>query len=447
MVKARVEHYQHLYDEEVSQVEYDVLERTKVEGDLLATTSGFRTLSGALDVLPNIGGTSFGGARLGAAPQAAADGIYTAAQISMTGTTRLSTNEQYRRRLEEWDLVLNQAKAEVRVLGEQILAQEHAIRAAQASLQQTEASNVQAKAVYAFYKNRSSGRELSSWVVGQMKTLIYQAYDLVAGLCLCAETCWQYEMGDFKTRFIRPDVWMDAYFGFTSGHSLKLDLMRMAAARIKRDEHRLQLFKTISLKELIGANWEASLAAGKLEFSLNQKMFDADYPGLYCHQIKRVTLTFPALLGPYQHIRAILSQINSTTVIEPDISAIKFLHDEKVNEAPAANLMVRNLRPYQQIALSTGIEDNGAVDPVDDRYAPFEGTGAHASYELTFPRHESQADMLASMTDVMMTLIYQAKDGGPAFATLVNNELDTVLEPPAGGVKAKRLAGTGSRQS
>ncbi|WP_050483126.1 neuraminidase-like domain-containing protein [Pseudomonas sp. Ant30-3] len=447
MVKARVEHYQHLYDEQVSRYEYEVLERAKDEGDLLATTSGFRVVSAELDIVPNIGGTAFGGARPGAVPQGTADGVYTGAQISMTGSARLSTNEQYRRRLEEWDLVLNQAKAEVRVLSEQILAQEHSIRAAEASLQQTEASNVQAKAVYAFYKNRSSGRELSSWVVGQMKTLIYQAYDLVAGLCLCAETCWQYEMGDFKTRFIRPDVWMDAYFGFTSGHSLKLDLMRMAAARIKRDEHRLQLIKTISLKELKGAEWEASVAAGKLYFSLNQKMFDEDYPGLYCHQIKRVALTFPCLLGPYEHVRAILSQISSTTVIEPDISAIKFLHNEKGNQAPAANVMVRNLRPYQQIALSTGIEDNGAVEPVDDRYAPFEGTGVHADYELTFPRHKTQAAKLASIPDIWITIYYQAKDGGPAFAAVVDKELDTVPEPPAGGAKAKRLAGTGSRQS
>ncbi len=62
-------------------------------------------------------------------------------------------------------------------------------------------------------------------------------------------------MADYKTRFIRPDVWMDTYHGFTAGASLKLDMLKMAAAHMKRDEHRIQLTKTFSLMSLDSAKW------------------------------------------------------------------------------------------------------------------------------------------------------------------------------------------------
>jgi hypothetical protein len=61
----------------------------------------------------------------------------------------------------------------------------------------------------------------------------------------------------------------------------------------------------------------------------------------------------------------------------------------------------------------------------DDRYLPFEGTGAHAEYVLTLPRHESpsQGRLLDSLTDVILTVVYQARDGGKTFAGQVEDLL------------------------
>ncbi|MFW9267520.1 neuraminidase-like domain-containing protein [Pseudomonas sp. NR3] len=438
MLMGRVQYYQGLIDEGVSQAEYRVLQTSRDARALGLGSGALRAVGAALDTFPNIYGLANGGMRLGAVPQAAAEIIQMAADFMMREADETSLNEQYRRRGQEWVFMLDQSNADIRVLREQILAQEHAIEAARASLLQTEAANTQAMAVYAFYKNRTTGRELSNWVVGQMKTLIYQVYDVVAGLCLCAETCWRYEMADFNSRFIRPDVWMDTYHGFTTGYSLKLDLLRMAAARIKRDEHRLELVKTISLRSLLGDGWKSSIEEGKLRFALNERLFNEDYPGHYCRQVKRLSLTFPGILGPYENVRAVLVQLSSATILEPNIAAVQYLHDD-TNPAPPGGTLVRNLRPYQQAAFSTGLDDSGAVGFAnDDRYQRFEGTGAHADYELSFPRYstDSQQQLLDSLTDIILTLTYQAKDGGSTFAADVEQELESDLATTATPDKA-----------
>ncbi|MCO8312359.1 neuraminidase-like domain-containing protein [Pseudomonas mandelii] len=420
MIKARARHYEELVEEGVSEAENLVLRKNRAARIAASIGGSMRMTGAALDLIPSIFGVANGGARPAAIPYALAELIQLTADYTMREAEDISINEQYRRRRQEWELARDQSHAEARVMREQLLAQEHAINGARAGLLQAEVANSQAKEVYAFYKNRSTGPELSNWVLGQVKALIYQVYDLVTGLSLCAETCWQYEMGDYKSRFIRPDVWMDTYHGFTSGQSLKLDLLRMSAARIKRDERRLQLVKTISLKSLGDTAWTEFKGNGKLQFDLTEASFNEDYPGHYCRQVKALSLTFPCLLGPYQNICATLVQLGSSIIVEPDIEAVKELHKLPANAQTGS--IVHNLRPYQQIGLSLGLEDGGmAIEENDDRYRPFEGTGAHATYVLTLPRPERplQASLLKSLTDVILTLVYQARDGGPTFATEV----------------------------
>jgi len=425
MVRARVQHFEGLVKEGVSGPEYNVLEKNRDARYLAAGAGALRTAGAALDVVPNIYGMATGGMRLAAIPYAGADLLQLLAEVWRSEAEEASITEGYRRRQQDWQLTLDQSKAEARVLREQLQAQEHAISAARASLQQTEMANAQAREVYAFYKRRSTGRELSNWVVGQLKPLLYQLYDLAVSHCVIAETCFKYEMGDFKARFIRPDVWRDTWHGFTSGASLKVDLLQMAAARIKRDERRLQLVKTISLKELAGTqSWDDFIIGGVLEFALNEKLFDQDYPGHYCRQVQELKFTFPGLLGPFQNVRATLMQLSSSTVLEPEITTVQYLHDGSGTPVPGS--LVQNLRPYQQIGLSRGVDDSGVTEYVDDgRYRPFEGTGAHANYRLMFhrPDQPGQVSLLQSLTDIIVTVIYQARDGGQEFAAAVEGLL------------------------
>ena len=73
------------------------------------------------------------------------------------------------------------------------------------------------------------------------------------------------------------------------------------------------------------------------------------------------------------------------------------------------------MRAHQQIALSTGLDDNGLFTlnfESNDRYLPFEYTGAISTWQLTFPNHTRQNALLESLTDIIVHLRYTAKNTG-----------------------------------
>ncbi|WP_438299616.1 neuraminidase-like domain-containing protein [Pseudomonas sp. NMS19W] len=437
MVNERMQHYERLVREGVSAAENKVIEKNRNARHIAAGVTGLEVLGAELDGLPNIGGTAFGGFRLAAIPYTGARLLQLVAEGQRGEAEEAGINESYRRRGEEWTLEYNQCRSQARVLREQILAQEHGIRAARASLELSETANTQSKEIYRFYKERSTGPDLSNWIVGQIKTLLYQLNDLCVSLCTNAERALQYETGDFKTNIIRSDAWNDTRHGFTSGAALKMGLLQLSAARIQRHERQMEITKTFSLSQLVGEDeWSNFITSGSLSFSLKESHFANDYPQHYCRQIVELTCTCPGLLGPYENLCAILMQLGSSTMLQPDIDTFKYLYDDSGEPTPGA--LVQNLRPYQQIGLSRGVDDNGIVDRApSDRLLPFEGTGVHGNYKITFPRptRDSQANLLQSLTDFILTVSYRARDGGPLFGSAVEAVLAAPRQPPK-----KRLA-------
>jgi len=85
--------------------------------------------------------------------------------------------------------------------------------------------------------------------------------------------------------------------------------------------------------------------------------------------------------------------------------------------------IVFNPRISQQVGLSSGLDDYGlfTLNFDDERYLPFEGTGAVSSWTLSFPRHPSahQQEVFDSLTDIILQVRYLAVDGGKAFAAQV----------------------------
>lgn len=432
MVNERVQHYERLVREGVSEAENKVIEKNRDARQIAMGAAALETVGAGLDLLPNIGGMAFGGWRLAAVPYTGAQLLHLLAQQWIGEGEEAGINEAYRRRAEEWELEHNQSRAQARVLREQIVAQEHGLRAARASLEQSEMANTQSREIYRFYKGRSTGLDLSNWIVGQIKTSLYQLNDLCVSLCTSAERALQYETGDFKTNIIRSDAWNDTRHGFTSGAALKMGLLQLSAARIQRNERQMEMTKTISLRQLVGeTEWGEFITSGSLGFSLKETDLANDYPQHYCRQIVELTCTCPGLLGPYENLCAILMQLGSSTMLQPDIDTFKYLHDESGEPTPGA--LVQNLRPYQQIGLSRGVDDNGVVDRgPSDRLLPFEGTGVHGNYKLTFPRpaRESQVKLLQSLPDFILTLNYRARDGGPVFGSAVEAVLATPRQSP-----------------
>lgn len=386
-------------------------------------------------LVPNIFGLAAGGMDFGAIPESASSNLVSTATVLSAGAEALQRTAFYLRRAEEWTFAENQANSELLVIQEQLTAQRHTLNAARASLAQTQKANDQAQEIYSFYKTRATNVELYRWLLSQMATLYFQAYDAVVGLCLSAEASFQYEMGDFDTQVIRPNVWMDHRHGLSAGESMLLDLLRLERMYLERNERRLELTKTISLRQLfeqgtfsVEKDWKTvigELRGGKLDFEFSQRLFDSDYPGHYCRQITTVTLSLPVVLGPYQDVRAILTQTGSTTVHKADVDSLEYLYGDGSEMPPPGVLL--NPRSHQQVGISHGLDDSGLFQLMfgDERYLPFEGTGAVSRWRLELPRPKSddQKRLIGSLTDIIVQVRYLAKVGGSAYTEAVLDKL------------------------
>ncbi|EAO2083137.1 hypothetical protein E2A72_16330 [Salmonella enterica] len=425
IAQQRYDYYYDLYTTGISASEQEVMNMQSSASALFTTAEPFLTAGATLNMVPNIFGLADGGAVWGAALTASGMVLQLSANSVQGTAQRIQVSEEYRRRSEEWKQQYQQADAEMASIDRQLDALAVRQQAAQTSLQQVQTEQANLQATMQYISSRFTQSSLYSWLIGQLAALYYQAYDAVLSLCLSAEACWQYEMGDLTSRFIQTNAWNDSYHGLLAGEALELNLQQMESAWLSRNQRRLELTKTVSLKTLLGDSGFANLiTAGVVNFSLDEKLFDNDYPGHYLRQIKFVTLSLPTLLGPWQDVRATLTQTSSSTLLKADIDGVNYLNNTTTGNA--ANV-VTNLRASQQIAVSSGMNDSGLFELSfgDERYLPFEGTGAVSSWQLSFPRPKSseQKAILDNLSDVIVQVHYTAVSGGNDFASTVETTL------------------------
>lgn len=430
MTEQRRAHYAKLHLENISGAEYKVMADLDGAKFLSALSTAYQLAGAAIDAFPNIFGLANGGFQPGSLPRAVGFGFQIAADVVRSDAEKDATSESYRRRREDWGLARDQAAAELVMIDDNIRAQEHAVAAAQANLELILKSNAQTQALYDFLLTRATRVELYRWYLGQCKTLHYQAYDQVIGLCLSAQSALRVETAEFDLGHIRTDAWLDSYYGLTAGDALRLDLLRMEADYLLRFERRLELVKTVSLRQLfdeykqddITDGWDEAVEklrlTGALNFSLPQLLFDRDYHNHYCRQISAVDVTLPTLLGPHENVCATLTQIGSKTAIKPSRQSLEYLYGPGTDTAPPDVLL--NVSSGEQMAVSTGMEDFGTatLKPEEGLRNIFENTGAVSRWTLAFPWADKprQKRQLLALNDIIVRVRYTAKIGGPAFS-------------------------------
>lgn len=425
MAKERYDHYKNLYDKGNSSNENDAIQKLWDAKATYLSASPMMVAAGAANMVPNIFGLADGGAVWGAAIAASGEVLQISSQGLMMAVQGIETSAGYSRRSEEWQIQYQQADAEIAVIKAQLDALTVQRTGAVTALNLAQAQQDNLKTVLNFLTTRFTQSALYNWLCGQLSALYFQAYDATLSLCLSAEACWQYEMGDIITRFINTGTWNDNYRGLLVGETLQLNLQQMESAWLNRYTRRLEITKTVSLKEKVtDADWSALLSSGKVNFSLKESLFDGDYPGHYLRQIKSVTVSLPALVGPYQNVRMTLTQTGSRVLLKPDIDGVNYLNDP--TKGSATNILT-NPRANQQVAVSSGLNDTGlfSLNFGDDRYLPFEGTGVVSDWQIAFPNPSSneQKALLASLNDVIIQVHYTAMYGGSNFEQAVSATL------------------------
>ncbi|WP_312229171.1 neuraminidase-like domain-containing protein [Pseudescherichia sp.] len=424
MAQQRYDHYFGLYTTGVSAGETSAMVLRDSSAASMTAASPLITAGMAMKTIPNIFGLADGGEEVGAPTLAAGIVLQLTGEITGLAAQQTEISESYRRRSEEWQIMYQQAQSEVDTLNAQLDALAVRRQGAVTSLQLAQAQQDNLKSTLSFLTTRFTQSSLYNWLTGQLSALYYQAYDAVLSLCLSAQACWQYEMGDMTSTFIQTGAWNDSYHGLLVGETLTLNLQQMESAWLSRNERRLELTKTVSLKQLDSEAFAGLVENGITQFSLSESLFDNDYPGYYLRQIKFVTVSLPALVGPYQDVKMTLTQSGSRTLLKADIDGVNYLNDSSTG---SASNIITNLRASQQIAVSQGINDSGmfVLNFGDERYLPFEGTGAISDWQLKFPNYTSaqQQAVLQSLNDVIIQVHYTALYGGSTFEQAVTNTL------------------------
>ena len=332
----------------------------------------------------------------------------------------MATTAQFQRRAEDWQLQQTMAQDDINHLQHQITGAQLQVQLAQHDLAVLEKNVSQQQEVNEFLQSKFTDKELYQWLLGKLSALYFQTYQLAYTLTLAAERAWQFERGHTQT-FIQPGHWNALHKGLLAGEALMLDTLRMEKAYMDQDERRFEIEKTISLAHLDPQALLDLKNKGTCTFDLAEKDFAHDYPGHYLRQIKSISISFPALVGPYQNVHATLTQTSNKLLRTADAEGIQYLLGKST--AQPESLQV-DVRANQQIALSQGLNDSGLFELNfnDARYLPFEGTGAISSWQLDMPRAHNPINF-DTLTDVVIRMQYTALPGDATFRQAVLDNL------------------------
>ncbi|MER2473077.1 Tc toxin subunit A-related protein [Photorhabdus laumondii] len=424
--QSRFDSYSKLYDENINAGENQAMTLRAAAAGLTSAVQASRLAGAAADLVPNIFGFAGGGSRWGAIAEATGYVMEFSANVMNTEADKISQSETYRRRRQEWEIQRNNAEAELKQLDAQLKSL--VVRREAAVLQRTslKTQQEQTQSQLAFLQRKFSNQALYNWLRGRLAAIYFQFYDLAVARCLMAEQAYRWEINDASASFIKPGAWQGTYAGLLAGETLMLSLTQMEDAHLRHDKRALEVERTVSLAEvyaglpqdkgpfslaqeiekLVNAgsgsagsgNNNLSFGAGtdtktslQASVSLADLNIRGDYPASLgnIRRIKQISVTLPALLGPYQDVQAILS------------------YGDKAGLANGC----------EALAISRSMNDSGQfqLDFNDGKFLPFEGIAIdQGTLILSFPNASTpekgkQTTMLKTLNDIILHIRYTIK--------------------------------------
>lgn len=422
----RLSHYTKLLAEGLSPAEVTSMTTMILANVFQTTGSVIRALSGGAHLVPNAGSPfamTYGGREIGASL-----GAFAAVSDTVAGTLDFASALSgviagYERRAQEWTLQQKTAAYEVAQTGAQIAAAEAHVASLKRDVAINTLSIVQNDEMQKVLTQRFTNADLYGWLATRLQAMYFQAYKLALDLAMATQRAFQYELDSDKTS-LDFSYWESGRAGLLAGEGLQLALDQLEHAYTTTNRRRLSVDKVISLWALDPLALLTLQRTGSCNFQFSELLFDYDFPGHYCRKIERLSVTIPAVVGPYQNVHGTLTETGNVILVKPDPTSVKYLLGEDV--VPSDTALRLNWRSGQQIALSRGVDDNGTLAdaPADERYLPFEGTGALSSWRLELPLGSNRIDF-STIADVVITLRYSALVGDKNFRDTVLGTLST----------------------
>ncbi|HEX8108460.1 MAG TPA: hemopexin repeat-containing protein [Kofleriaceae bacterium] len=432
--KAREKHYQDLLAEGLSMYEQAQIAGMIISQVFSQGANAFSLASSIANYTPQFGSLfaiTYGGQQIGAGLGELAQSFRAQAETASFGSSLAATLGGWERRAQDWELQKTLATGDTLQIGRQIKAAEIQVEVARQDVQVQRRMIKNNQSVDTFMNSKFTSQQLYQWMAGKLSAVYFQTYHLAHQYAKAAQRAMQFELGlpESDVQYIGAGYWDSLKKGLTAGEQLQLDLDRLEKAQLEANERRMEITKYVSLAQVDPLALLHLKERGTCEFELGEALFDADFPGHYGRQIKTVSLSFPALIGPYHNFNATLTQLGHRTLLAPDKARLNYLLGKTTTTALDASVLRIDWRPNQQIALSTGTNDSGLfeVNYHDERYLPFEGTGAVSTWRLEIngvdgPVHRQ------TLSDVILTVRYTARSGGSAFAETVKNAVGGTSE-------------------
>jgi len=419
---------------------YEKLQVTSLgaSGIFQGLAAGFEAYGGLLLATPDImigpfsSGFTTGGSYYGAAARANASifGLY--ASTSNTIGAIASAMGNFHQRKDDWDFQGKSAELELKQIDKQIIAAEIRLAIAEKELENHELQMEQSKEVDDYMRSKFTNAELYDWMVGQLSTVYFQSYQLAYATAKKAEKCMQHELGLEATNYIQFGYWDSLKKGLLSGDKLQFDLRRLENAYMGENRREYEIIKHVSIMMLDPLAIIKLRTTGSCEFEIPEVLYDMDHPGQYFRRLKSVSVSLPCIAGPFTSVSAKLSLLNNR--YRKNTNVLGNNSDNYPEDiATGDNRFVSNRGSIQSIATSNAQNDSGVFELNfrDERYLPFENTGAISSWSLELPSEVRQFDY-NTISDVIVHVKYTAREGGSDLKSAANatlkNQLNAIRE-------------------
>jgi hypothetical protein len=198
----------------------------------------------------------------------------------------------------------------------------------------------------------------------------------------------------------------------------------MEAAYLDQNRREYEITKHVSLLQLDPLALVLLRESGCCEFRVPEALFDLDCPGHYMRRIKSVSVTIPCVSGPYSGVHCTLTLLSSSFRKVAIVGSRDYVRDFDQDDSR----FVDDYRSIQSIVTSSGQGDSGLFDANlrDERYLPFEGSGAISMWRLELP-NDFRAFDYDTITDVIIHMRYTARDGGSPLKEKAIGALQSVI--------------------
>lgn len=369
----------------------------------------------------------------------------TLADIENTWAALGLTKAGWERRYQEWQHQIAVLTIEIEKIEREINAADRRRDNALRELNNHEQQIENAAEVHDFLRDKFTNDALYLWLQKETAAIYYQMYEMALHCARQAERAFNFERGHTARRFIPAEIWDELHEGLQAGERLQLAVRHMEKAYYDENVREYELTKHISMRLHFPMAFLQLRATGYCELEIPEWMFDLDYPGHYMRRIKNVTMTIPCVAGPYTGVHCRLTMLSSKTRVDPRLVSPPHAccHGERCEDECCRNgyeampddcRIVSMYGATEAIATSSGQNDSGMFELNfrDERYLPFEFSGAVSRCGIELPLENNHFDM-DTLSDLVLHLNFTAREGGQQLRKAANECAQKNL--PDGGVR------------